>query len=245
MAKVRKLKPAEWQTCTSPQRMIEHLRAANRVHLSKPGRRKLLLFAIACCRRGWAKLKHDPTRPALEAAERFADGEIAKSTFERTARLAFRAVQPQLEWLAITGEAMVLWEVQQGWGPTDPVASLRTAVLVLPGCRPSDVWEMHATAAHGVAGKRVAGELVAQCELIRDIFGDPFRKSAFDRRWRTSTARGLAEAIYAERAFDRMPILADALEDAGCDDPQVLAHCRGEGPHVRGCWMVDLVRGKS
>jgi hypothetical protein len=81
--------------------------------------------------------------------------------------------------------------------------------------------------------------------LFRDIVGNPFRPVAFDPHWRSETAVALAAGIYAERAFDRLPILADALEEAGCDHPDVLAHCRGPGPHARGCWVVDLVLGKS
>ena len=75
--------------------------------------------------------------------------------------------------------------------------------------------------------------------------GDPYRPVAFDLAWRTATAVGLAERMYDSRDFSAMPILADALEDAGCDHPDVLAHCRGDGPHVRGCWVVDLVLGKA
>ena len=82
-------------------------------------------------------------------------------------------------------------------------------------------------------------------DFVRDIFGNPFRPVTFDPRWRTSDVLGLARAIYDDRAFDRMPILADALMDAGCADEQVLGHCRGDGPHVRGCWVVDLVLGKE
>jgi len=80
---------------------------------------------------------------------------------------------------------------------------------------------------------------------IREIFGNPFRPVAIDPRWRTSDVVGLAGAIYEDRAFDRMPVLADALMDAGCADEQVIGHCRGQGPHVRGCWVVDLVLGKE
>jgi hypothetical protein len=83
------------------------------------------------------------------------------------------------------------------------------------------------------------------CNLVRDLYGNPFRPNAFDPRWRTSDAVALAQAIYDERAFERLPILADALMDAGCEDEQVIAHCRSEGPHVRGCWVVDLVLGKE
>ena len=80
---------------------------------------------------------------------------------------------------------------------------------------------------------------------LRDIFGNPFRPVAFADSWRSETAVALASGVYAERAFDRMPILADALEEAGCDHADVLSHCRGPGPHVRGCWVVDGVLGKS
>src|SRR5262245_19189484 len=66
-----------------------------------------------------------------------------------------------------------------------------------------------------------------------------------DPNWLTSTVVDLARGIYEERAFDRLPILADALQDAGCDNDDLLGHCRGPGPHARGCWVVDLVLGKS
>ncbi len=81
--------------------------------------------------------------------------------------------------------------------------------------------------------------------LIRDIFGNPFHPVTVDPRWLTETVVTLASGIYADRAFDRMPILADALEDAECDDADILSHCRGDGPHVRGCWVVDLMLGKQ
>ena len=81
--------------------------------------------------------------------------------------------------------------------------------------------------------------------VVRDIFGNPFRLVAFEPRWRTSDTVGVARGTYEDRAFERMPILGDALMDAGCADEQVLEHCRSEGPHVRGCWVVDLVLGKE
>ncbi|MFO0796468.1 MAG: hypothetical protein U0804_03265 [Gemmataceae bacterium] len=88
-------------------------------------------------------------------------------------------------------------------------------------------------------------EQLAQSLLLRDIVGNPFRPVAFDPAWRTEAVVGLARGAYEDRAFDRLPVLADALEDAGCADAAVLAHCRGPGPHVRGCWVVDLVLGKT
>jgi hypothetical protein len=74
---------------------------------------------------------------------------------------------------------------------------------------------------------------------------NPFRTFPFDQRWRTADALGLARAIYEDQAFDRLPMVADALMDAGCDDEQIISHCRGPGPHVRGCWVVDLILSKD
>ena len=81
------------------------------------------------------------------------------------------------------------------------------------------------------------------CALLRETFGNPFRRIKPNRGWLTPGVLALARGIYDERAFDRMPILADALRDAGCSEEQILGHCRGPGPHVRGCWVVDLVLG--
>jgi hypothetical protein len=80
--------------------------------------------------------------------------------------------------------------------------------------------------------------------VILEVVGNPFRPVVFDPAWRTDTAITLARQMYEAREFSAMPILADALQDAGCDNDDVLNHCRGEGPHVRGCWVVDLVLGK-
>jgi len=82
-------------------------------------------------------------------------------------------------------------------------------------------------------------------ELVRDIFGNPFRPVTFDPNWRTSTAIALAQQMYDSRDFAAMPILADALQDAGCDNADILDHCHKPGPHVRGCWVVDWVLGKE
>jgi hypothetical protein len=89
------------------------------------------------------------------------------------------------------------------------------------------------------------GHCAGECDLLRDIFGNPFRPVAFDAAWRTSTVTALARGMYESRDFGAMPILADALQDAGCDSDDILDHCRGPGPHVRGCWVVDLVLGKE
>ena len=84
-----------------------------------------------------------------------------------------------------------------------------------------------------------------QAVLAREIFGNPFRPVTLNPAWLTSTVLALANGIYSERAFDRMPILADALQDAGCDNEDILTHCRQSGEHTRGCWVVDLLLGKE
>jgi hypothetical protein len=81
--------------------------------------------------------------------------------------------------------------------------------------------------------------------LIRCVFGNPFRPVVIDSAWRTPKVVTLAQVIYEEKAFDRMSVLGDALEEAGCDNADILAHCRSEAEHVRGCWVVDFILGKS
>jgi hypothetical protein len=83
-----------------------------------------------------------------------------------------------------------------------------------------------------------------QAHLLRELFGNPFRPPAFELRWRTSDVRDLTRAIYEDKAFERLPILGDALMDAGCEDENIIGHCRGPGPHVRGCWVVDQILSK-
>jgi hypothetical protein len=82
-------------------------------------------------------------------------------------------------------------------------------------------------------------------DILRDVFGNPFRPVTFFPSWRTDTALSLAHQMYESRDFGAMPILADALQDAGCDHEDILNHCRSRGVHVRGCWAVDLVLGKE
>jgi hypothetical protein len=94
-------------------------------------------------------------------------------------------------------------------------------------------------------GERTKGR-EAQRKLLRDIFGNPFRLATFNPAWRTTDVMLLAQGIYDAKAIDRMPILADALQDAGCDNTDILTHCRDTSlTHVRGCWVVDLVLGKE
>jgi hypothetical protein len=92
---------------------------------------------------------------------------------------------------------------------------------------------------------RVKEECRAQSDLLREVFGNPFRPVMIDNSLRGITLTHIAAGIYTDCAFDRLPILADALEEAGCTDAEILSHCRQPGEHVRGCWVVDLILGKE
>ena len=89
-------------------------------------------------------------------------------------------------------------------------------------------------------------ELRAQADILRDIFGDPFGPAVIDLIvWLTPSVMTLAESVHNERAFHRMALLGDALEAAGCDNPDMLDHCRSHKGHFRGCWVVDAILGRS
>jgi hypothetical protein len=93
-----------------------------------------------------------------------------------------------------------------------------------------------------------AEERAAQCALLREIVGNPFHAAHIEPAWlawNDGTVVKVAQSIYDDRAFDRLPVLADALEDAGCQDLNILAHCRQPGEHVRGCWALDLLLDKE
>jgi len=180
--------------------------------------RKLRLFAVACCRRIWSNLS-ERSRKTLDFVERDVDGPN---------RILSRKEEFVLEF-ELRPEATATSTLR-----TDPFEAARDAsAYALLAAAPDSATSLHAV------------ERRAQSDFVRDIFGNPFRPVAFDPAWCSSTVTSLADAIYVERAFDRLPILADALEDAGCTSTDVLEHCRQPGEHARGCWVVDLVLGKS
>ena len=124
---------------------------------------------------------------------------------------------------------------------TAEVVAVREAYERLMGRPEHEINQDYPAAAGTIAEGE---ERRALAVLARDIF-NPFRPVTADPSWLTSTVVALAHGTYAKRAFDRLPILADALQDAGCEDPTVLDHLRRPGPHVRGCWAVDLVLGRG
>jgi hypothetical protein len=133
---------------------------------------------------------------------------------------------------------------QLGIGRTQP-SSDRSAVFFL--CHTTMLRERTMRGLSHVSAWNHAHHLpeLQPCRVVRCLMPNPFRPVPPDPARLTSTAVSLAEGIYHDRAFDRLPILADALQDAGCENADILAHCRGPGPHVRGCWVVDLVLGKG
>jgi hypothetical protein len=207
---------AEWLACADPDLMLEFL-------YGRAGERKLRLCASA-----WARsvLRHVQTAPlgtlaAWCADPRWSEQLDAAERFAdgRIGREALRAAR------------------QDSGGPYN---------IFLEACRASGFSIRAARRSLWLVQLewRVPPDREL-CDLHRCIFGNPFRPVAFTPKWRAPTVRRLAEAIYDERAFDRLPILADALEEAGCTDPEILGHCRGGGEHVLGCWLVDLILGKE
>jgi len=211
--------------------------------------RKRRLVLAACCRACWDDLS-EWSREAIVAAERWIDGsggerervaaEYRASSGRGGAWSEYRLAGDDLR----AAVADTAGEV----GAAD-LAALRERYWRAERVRRvADVAGSVAATGHGPEALLDSLRLVpaaAGTALLRDILGNPFRPVAFDPAWLTDTALSLARHIYESRDYSAMPILADALQDAGCDNAGILNHCRGNGPHVRGCWVVDLVLGKS
>jgi len=211
--------------------------------------RKLRLFAVAVCRVLERAVSEDCLIDAVQDCEQFADGFLQKEDLAHTREMLRRSKRDYL--------ALKFGIVDQGFENPHSRGRLPKAANDW-----ISIWNIHESciapeprnAARDVLWRSISTIRTMPIRdvstsvtgtILRDIFGNPFRPIAIDPRWLTSTVVDLASAIYQEKAFDRMPILADALMDAGCDNEEIIAHCRGEGPHVRGCWAVDLLLGKS
>jgi len=188
-------------------------------------KRKLRLLACACCRRSWDSFT-PVTRELLHLAEKHADRKANPK--------ALPSNQDMLPLVDRLSRA-----VHEAAYRHDNAEILIDAVRDARSAKAAGLPE-------GEYGEAVEEEAVAQLDLVRDIFGPvPFRPIPFFRRWLTSTVKALATAIYENRRFEDLPILADALEDAGCNQQDILGHLRGGGEHVRGCWALDLALGKE
>jgi hypothetical protein len=226
---------ADWLTSTGLDAMLYHLR----LKASKRDR-KLRLFACALIRMFmWQFLTDERSRRVVEVSERYGDGMVTQEELV-TARRAAQAASRSIEESQGGGGQRASW-----------AAGLAAMVAPAKGAEAAHIWAAGAQFASGGldATTKVRNRVDRRlCDVLRDLFGNPFRSAAVDPSWLTwngSTVVTLAQGIYNELAFDRLPVLADALEDAGCDNADILNHCRQPGEHVRGCWVVDLLTGRS
>jgi len=222
---------AEWLVAVNAQKMIAALSG-------KGSERLWRLFAVACCRRFEHRMRNPRSRRALDVAEQFADGlatvqelKAAHANAEQAAHEAFcdahmDEVRANFQWDA-GYEAM--WAAKEA---ADAAVQCVAEELVT-----------------STGGQTVViAERLQFPDMLREVFGNPFRWTLINPNWiawNDGAVRKIAQATYDERAFDRMPILADALEDAGCGNADILRHCREPGEHVRGCWVIDLLLGKE
>jgi hypothetical protein len=243
--------PEEWERCTDPQELLRFLRA-------KASERKLRLFAVACCRRLWPWIGDGSrARAAVETAERFADGACSAEELRAAEAGVSREVIEWENWvpyesadkgsLEATHAALAATDV--GWHAAG-TAAMRAQQAT---------WEGGAVFETDKKDRRVyplsygdtarASERVAQASPLRFLFGNPFRPPPAIvpavLAYNGGAARRLAEAIYEGRRFGDLPILADLLEVAGLTDAALLGHLRGLGPHVLGCFALDLLLGRS
>jgi hypothetical protein len=216
---------AAWLACADPRRLLDYLEVYHKAARTKGGRRKLRLLACACCRRLWHLAGGDKGRQGVEVAERYADGLAGKEEL----RIAREVDEP-------------------GW---DALWSAAQYALKEKPQEATDRMALHYYLLHG-AGTDWEGERRVQCGLVRETFGNPFRPVAVKPAWQAPQVVALAQAAYDERELPaghlvpgRLAVLADALDDAGGTNSDILDHLRGPGPHVRGCWVIDLVLGKE
>jgi hypothetical protein len=253
MAKAKPLSDEVWRAAEDPLRLLRHLRHHHAVSARRGGRRKLRLLGCAAARVVWDHLPNDHFRSAVEAAERHADKEYRRADVRAAHARTARTTESVFGLITDTYQTILA-----AFGMASPAYTRQAAAIdlvrelsadgfgVVRAMTAADAAVRLAVAATGERqnepARRAAGRAVAHA--VRDLFGDPHRPPAFAPHWRTTAALGLARSAHADRAFDLLPILADALEEAGCDEPDVLAHCRTGGPHARGCWVVDLVLGR-
>jgi hypothetical protein len=213
----------------------------------------LRLFAVACVRRVWGRLADKRSRSAVEVAERLADGlcgeeEVrrALAAAETAAREAGGAGRPDTAAeAALHAARAALWCLCGDADRSAEHAAFAAACTVPRSPRGSPGWATAIRAAE-------AAERRVQKALLDDLFGDPFATPPrLEPAWRTTTVVALARAAREERVLPagtlegvRLAVLADALEEAGCDDTAILAHLRGPGPHAAGCWALDALLGR-
>lgn len=234
------LSAAAWHACHEPTDLLKHLEP-------RASQRKLRLFAVACCQRVWPLLTRSAVHNAVHTAERFADGHASRDDL----RAGWLAVRKVLSAAPLTTK----WEnaLMAALHATSETMHYLTAQMVADAAglaldydwrsrtAPLNTDEDRLRRRHGMKEEREY-----QCRLLRDMFS--YTPATLDPAWQ-AWERGqvvtLAQTIYDEERFQDMPVLADALEEAGCADVDVLYHCRHGEVHVRGCWVLDLLTGRG
>ena len=216
----------DWLSATDPEPMLTFL-----LHSDRGSQRKLRQFFCACARRMWPQLGQD-SRIAVITAERYIDGLAGEDKLRGARRAAQNAESREHMRIWVQGARPFRGRKAAG---SETVGAARVASLAVA----FQNYRLDQWSVWPLSG-------AVQTALLRDIFGlMPFRRTPLHPSWRTTNVIDLARTIYEERTFDRLPILADALMDAGCTEDEILMHCRSEGPHVRGCWVIDLLLGKT
>lgn len=237
----------EWQASINPRAMVEFLQGATeavRTRWQGPrearrfavSERKLRLIACACCTKVVDLLPGDAHRRLLALAKRAAEGPVAAE------RALAQIQRTNREWRRFR-EAHA-----EGDFALRTVGEARLAVLVAlqggPGL--GGVFDHAVRAFSPLSSSAIERELAQMADLAREVIGNPFRVEPMVEAWRSAdggVVRRLARAIYDEETYHDLPVLADALQDAGCTSAAMLEHCRSGGPHVRGCWALDRVLG--
>jgi hypothetical protein len=217
-------------------------------HVPGHSQRAIGLFGVACCRAVWHLLTDERSRRAVEVAERYAEGQASSAEFSEASRRAYQARDAT----HISEEA----ETTATEHDFDVSAAHRAvSYLTETGFRCiGEVGEfVRRPASDGQRHEYPSPLLMElQCNLLREIFGNPFRPLLPEPNWRSPGVLQLAQTAYDDRSLPagtldsaRLAVLADAVEEAGCTDAELLGHLRSPGPHVHGCWAVDAVLGKS
>ena len=261
---------AQWFSSTNPHDMLAFLKERKPARLASllawlwfggrsGGKRKSQLFACACCRRLWPLLADEGSRRAVEIAELYADGLVSKKAFQQAVQAAraasLQSARPRImmgEWLAAAQAraAEAITCTLEADDPADEAATwgkeaIRAWATQKSGPLPPDTSHLPRLPHLSMTPEAAwIAEGIAQCDLLRDVIGNPFRAPVLMPAWRTPQAIALAARILQERAFGDMPRLANDLEQAGCDNPVLLHHCREKKEHARGCWVLDFVVGK-
>ena len=211
----------EWITNSEWYLLLNHING-------KVSDRKLRLFACACCRQIWSKIADPRIRNAVIVTERFADGDVTLDEMHTATSTALRA--RDIYESPTSDEDRLKFIREAIWASSAARSSTRSIA--------KEAAEMASSAAIHAGGK-------FNLQIIRDLVGNPFRTHSYQSLPKTQTILQLAQSMYADRDFIAMPILGDALEEAGCSNEEILRHCRSNQEHYRGCWVVDLILGKE